>query len=239
MKKYLLLLSLLLVILLTSCGSADMHDPDETNEPKTVYSFNIDTLSFIDDDTYDILNGYSNNHTDFMYALNTISNDNITETEIAAFEHLLTVFDELSIKGKKSYSQILTYSNKDLQDMCEAYNVTLEPIDIFTFNLLKSYQENKTDYKFYNVTMLKNDYIEMRLNREISIEESTALDELQKLHTSYYSTTYSTFTLKTFTFDTLMKEYTDNISYNPTEEELAQLEIAFNILIELDSLNSH
>mgnify|MGYP006883077800 CR=1 FL=1 len=236
MKKYLLLLSLLLVILLSACGAADQEPhEDEIKDPVAVYEFNIKTLSFIEDDTYDILSGYSDNHTDFLYALNTIQNESITDTEIAAFDHLLTVFDELEEKGKKSYPQILTYSNKELQEMCESYGVTLEPIDIFTFNLLKSYQENITEYKFYNVNISRNDYIEMRLDRDISTDEIYALNQLQMLHTGYYASSYTTFSIDTYSFSELIDKYSKQTSIAFSEEMLAVVEIAYNILVEMEN----
>jgi len=144
--------------------------------------------------------------------------------------------DALVNEAQISYETLSNYSSADFKDLCENYSVTVTVLDVITFNTYKSLiAELKDVYDQETFPISKRQYVETRLNRELSNEEFTAM---LIMYDHYYMLAdyYETQPFIQMTFDELLLEFKNRLSFEPIGEDLTQLQLAYDIILSLKTL---
>ena len=235
MKKILLILIAFIVILFSACSAE--HEPNPEDEVLSIYhnfSFSFKTLTFTDTSRSDILFGLSDNGEEFFIAYDKITNVPFSAEEELAYREVLTILDQLNSESSVSMNRLLEYSLEEFSDECEKYGIEVSLTNVIMFNSFKELLETIIEDRGTSfVGISKVDYLNIRLGRTLTNDEKQSLELLQM---SYYEVTryqsnYENFI--TATYDEVI-EYFENNSVTLTDIEKEQIQVALDILNELN-----
>ena len=234
MKKLLLLFTMSIIVLLAGC-MADSVEPEVQEvsiHDKIIYS--TSGMSYKYSSESDILYQVDQRYFDFVVINENVLQYNLSSDEQRAYEQLFDIMDNLTASSSFSYRSIDNYSSQDFKDFSDSSQIELTLDDIVTFNALKNLiPDIETSLETTSSEITKIAYIEKLLDRTLSVEEITALDFMQTNYTELYYYDYHGFDFKTKTLNDLLFEFETKMSYVPTESEIAQLQIAYDIVTEL------
>ncbi len=232
MKKLTGLILVGILVLLSGCGSNE----DIINEPTAVIYENLyygwSGMSYSNTPNYDILYQIDDTYLDFIILYEKIMETDLTQEEKIAYEQVLDIVDQLEADSLYRHSQIIDLSSKEFNDLCEDNSITVTLVDIVTFNMLKELiSEMKIALNSQSSSIAKLSYIEIKLEITLSNEDKEALDLLQNRYSDLFidNPNYS-FDFKTKTLEDLLLDFESNIGYIPTDDELIELETAYDIL---------
>ena len=228
MRKTLLLTMFLIVVLLSGCASESDDEPTgESSRFDSYLSYDFDTFTYTNTDESDILYGIGSASTDYIIMTNR--EQELTTSEEEAYKSLFTGLDEVNAADQTfSYDQITTYSSRDIEDYAGKSNLDITITDIITFNAMKSDLE---DYESdYPTRISKQDYIEVRIDRELTPDELQGFYLLQEYYFELIYYNEVTYSFEANTFDELLILFNDNTGYTPLEDDKPKLESAYNIL---------
>ncbi len=232
MKKILLLLFIGITVLLSSCSSMEEEPAEEYDIINGFLTYDWDTMSYTNTSTYSIMYETGNIVADFLLIHDkALLNEELSLSKETAYIQLLLIIDEIATKSNTDHSDIINYSSADFKANCDAYSITITTTDIVTFNSFKdTVLDIESSSNRNSISVI--DYIEYRLGESLTSEEILSLDLLQS---SYYELTrnFGFFDINTHLLDALLVEFKDQIGFDPTPEELLQLEEAYNIIINL------
>ena len=232
MKKLIGLFLVAILVLLSGCSASD----DVIDEPTAVIHenlyYSLGSMSYTNTPDYDILYQVDDTYEDFVILHEKIMNTDLTQGEKTAYEQVLDIIDQVEKLSPFSYSQIIDFSSKEFNDLCESKSIILSLVDVVTFNALKElFSEMRIVLNTKSSSIAKLSYIEIRLDVTLSTEEIESLDLLQNRYSELFSydSNYS-FDFKTKSLEDLLLDFESNIEYIPSDNELLELEIAYDIL---------
>ncbi len=233
MKKLLLLIVIGLVFLMSGC-MAEMEPEVETVEIYDSISYRSSGMSYTNTLESDILYLAQDTYFDFALLYDEVMDVSLSVNEQVAYEQLLGVIDELNENTRLSYPEILNLSSGNFNIQCKDNSIPITLEDIVSFNSFKSlFEEVKTTYNTSPSSISKISYIEMRLDISLTNEEINALDKLQTLYFELYQHTHHPFDFGNRDLTELIILFESDIPYVPSESEIIQLEIAYDIIKEL------
>ena len=232
MKKLIGLLLVGILVLLSGCAASE----DITNEPSAVIYENLyyswSSMSYTNTPDYDIFYQVEDSYEDFIILHEKIMEDDLTSKEKVAYKQVFDIIDQAEELSTYNYSQIIDFSSKEFNDLCETKSITLTLVDVVTFNDIKELiSEIKTALNTKSSSISKLSYIEKRLDITLSSDETQALVLLQDKYSElFHYSSYDSFNFKTKALEDLLLDFENNISYTPSDNELIELEIAYDIL---------
>lgn len=230
MKKRILLLLVVLTTLLSSCAAKEGNLDVPQMDLNDYLQYNFDTATYNNTHEYDLIFGIHNYKTEFYHMYNKAIEqgyltEDLSETQIDSFDSFFAKLEEIN----QHDLSIFEMDAKELQSLFAANNVELEVMDVFTF---KSIKEVFASLQDQTIKITRLDYIETLLTRPLTKEERISFEKYHSLINEIFESAseplYLGITLDEF------KETAKNVIYrDPTDEELAEVEIAYNILEEL------
>lgn len=234
MKKLTLLFYLFSLVFLVGC-MAEMDKPDdlEDSEDPSMSSnifYNWNTMTFTNTSQYNILYNTSNPSKDFKIVSETVNNMVLSDAKIEGYESTIVILDSYATYSGNDLSESLSYTSDELLTKTRAYDIEVNAMDIITYNALKVeidlVKEKLGGNSFY---MTKENYIEARIERDLTTSEVSALEYLQ---TKFFElqATKKPFLIEDNSFEVLIAFLETELTFTPTEEERITLETAFNII---------
>lgn len=233
MKRWITMFTIILIGLLSAC-SADM-DQDPMNEPmdisfdETIY-YSWNTMTFTNVPEYDILYHTGSPQTDYFIAYQNAASEELTENQQAAYQTTIDAIVILNQTTSFSIAEIETYSSGDFNTYLEDAGIDVSAAMLFTFVTLQQ-QAEENAYRYVRLT--KKEYIELRLERDLTTEEEDALSLLQDYYVELTAIHQSSYLLTQDSFEALIDELTNELNEVLTIEEQDVLETAYNIIQEL------
>lgn len=225
MRKLGLLLLILFMFLLAGCSPQEPLSEEVSIYEDLYWSFN--SMNFTDTVQNDILFDVGSTFEDFVILHNHILGGSLSVQESDAYTQLLTLMDEVVSKAHVNFFTVSSYSSSELRDACQTYSILLTIDDIVTFNSYKEFIETIKDSTYY---ISKIDYINLRLSRTLTTTEIQSLDFLQGFYTQLIASNPSVL-LSEMTFQQLLVGLAVQLSYEPTVDEQARLEVAYDIIM--------
>ena len=233
MKKLLLLFTMSIVVLLAGC----MAEQEPQHIESTVYDkllYSTSRMSYSNTSSSDILYYVDNTYFDYIILNERVMENNLTLEEASAYESLFIVLDKLNSSSSFSYPDIDDFNTQDFKDLSTTYDIQITMGDIVTYNALKTSIPNiKATLKTRSSSISKIDYMELMLGRTLTNDEVTSLELLQTNYNELYQYDFVIFDFRIKSLEDLLFEFETKISYVPTESELTQLQIAYDIVTEL------
>lgn len=228
MRRLLLLTILLFVVVLSGCSANREMDPNEE-----LYSFDsylmydLETLRYSTSNKADILYEVGSVSTDYIITKNRMSE--LSENEEAAYKSTLSLIDTVNVQATTfSLQEITTYSSSDLADYAYASNVELTITDVITFNTIKAEIE---EFQTSNIPIISREhYVAALIDRELTTEEVNGFYLLQEEYFVLVDNNDITYSFKTNTFEELLVLFDTYMGYVPSNEDLINLELAYNVL---------
>jgi len=229
MRKTLLLTMFLIVVLLSGCAMKSEEEPyGESSSFDSYLNYDFDTLTYTNTNESDLLFNLGSASSDYIIMTKEEQGE-LSDISIEAYGSILNVLDQIaSLDYTFHFEEITTYSSRDLEDFAGKVQLELTITDIITFNSIKSDIESYTDSYVSGIS--KQDYIENRIDRDLTPDELQGFFILQE---RYYELMYyneATYSFETNTFEELLLLFNDKIGYTPLEENEPKLEAAYNIL---------
>lgn len=235
MKKYLFLMLVVFVTLLSACAA--QMDPDEDYDPSdkeygssltTYMVFQWGSLTYAPSNPSDILYGYTSPEYDYLYVIS--EEESFTEQKYDAYQSTFIKLVELDYRvGTFSLINLDQYTTDDIKELAEANDLEISAYDIFTVNAI---QDDFTNYQLTNYysRISKIEYIEQRLDTELSEEEIASLIYLQDVMNDLIYANEEIMFYNITTFEQLLNHLERDISMVPNIDEKLLLEQAFNIM---------
>ncbi len=180
MKKRLLVL-LILLLVLTGCAG---YQPKDGQIQPNLY-FSETSLTYTETPRNDIFYQIGNIETDFFILYQVYRGYPLEQSAKDNYHLLLSYLKLYQSLNATSYTEILNYTSKELNDALDSIDVTPSITDVVVFNEIKTFvQELKSNQ--YSGEISKNLYIELRLGRTLTQDEIASLEVLQY----YYQKSY-------------------------------------------------
>lgn len=170
MKKIWLLITLITLSFLSACAAMEDPNPDPDPGNSEYFMFVKDEFDFRFHYT-DMYAGINYQHSDFFFVFDSYLKDTLSQTEINSLQTLFLALQETPIR----MSILMNQDLESFKTTLEAYDVDPTPELLLTFNLLKELYQTLPDI----VQVDKLDFIEYRLDRELTQEEVQSLETLE------------------------------------------------------------
>lgn len=222
MKKIFLLVSLLLMMFFVGCAASPMESQIYIDED---ISFSYVEGEFLDISDKDIINGILDHDKDRVIMLEYAVEKGKIESVSSNVIHLLDIISAIEFESEYSFKYITEQSSSSFNDLAENYYDSLDKLsidDIIAFNDLKQLL-----LELNTIRINKINYLEYRLNKEMTQSEIIDLDILQDYYlvliNNYYSYDLSNVDSSQFISDLM------DMGYLISEEKKASIENAFAI----------
>jgi hypothetical protein len=215
------LLVFVLFLLLIGCSEQQYEQPVEFSEPLT-YSF--ESLRYMKSSSQDIIFMITDNELDLKLALRQAQDQLLIESLPASVDDIIVLLDQISEAAGVSLKTIMAYSSSELLTVATAHAVDLAIDDIVGFNDLKAI----LDQLGGSIRIDKVDFIESRLERELSEDELQGFDLLQEFVNSIIYNNRQ-FSLLSTDSEALRLEL-ETLYTPPSEDEILLILDAFAIL---------
>ena len=221
MRKLMLLFLVILIAVLSSCGSNGEMDGDYVFfESRITYDFEKATFNNAPNDFF--LGETHDYESEFylMYSIAKSSGDleqDLTENEQTAFDNF---FQKLELLDQHN-NNIFVLDSSELKDLFEANSLEIEAIDIFTFNAIKNLFDTLSD-NYYSIT--KTEFLELILDRSLTEIEQESIVYLYDINNEIYEDN-----ILLYSYDDLVVLIENTYNKILSTEELNKLEIAYNI----------
>ena len=231
MKKLLLISLVTLMILLNACGQSSDEPITDYDSVYGYLEYDWYTMSYTDT-PYLITNNSSTLIDDFIILHDlTLSEEELSLSAITAYTNVFVMLEALHNSSNMNYSLLLNYSSSEIKDKCDKYSIDLTITDIVSFNsLTQLIDEIKASQ--YSSSILILDYIEYRLDVELSNEEIESLALLQYFYYDLMRQTQD-FEIK----DTLLEDFLlEILNVNGIEleaEDLIKIDDAYDLILAL------
>lgn len=229
MKKILMLFLFFVLLFLTACSSQETsHIPISIHDH---LRFSYASMTYTDTREYDILFEVGNPSKDFIILYNYTQAEALTIEEVSSIDEISVVLTSVSIASAITYSSLLELPSQDFNELAASHSITLTLSEIVAFNEMKtkiSVLKNSLTTNGYLIS--KIDYIENRIDRQLTTEEITSLELLQDY---FYRLNYPqiNYTLNSSAGLNYFSEAIQTITVDPpTVIELSQLELAYAII---------
>lgn len=228
MKKIFLISILLLIVLLSGCASPDQEEDTEKYTFNSVLPYNSSSLTFTKTSRGDMLYSSGSPSTDYVIMLN--EDNELSQTERDAYVSLFVIIEVIA-EGQMNFSYIslLSYTSQEFSDLASNAGIELTVSDIIMFNTLKTSLEELMLSSHLTV-ITRQEYIEIRLDRDLTLDEISGLSLLQEKISEMQVYENEYFNFETETFETLLLQLENTITFVPTEVEETNLLLAFNIV---------
>ena len=219
MKKYLLILLVFLVTILSACSAEADHYEELNFQSELVFNFETGTFNNTPDDFF--MNGIYDYQKEFylLYSIaksKGIVTEDLTENEVTAFNNF---FEKLEILNKHN-TEIFILDSTRLKELFEANSIEVEAIDIFTFNAIKNVFDTINTEQFH---ITKRVLIELIIERELTIIEVEAINYFYDLSSEMYNDNLLDYSLEE------VINLIENHFGSLTLEDQTKIEIAYNI----------
>lgn len=224
MKKiWLLLMTVLMIVLLSSCSA---YDGDPMQNIDSELYFNWSTLTYTQLERIDIFNQASQPIDDLVVLHQVAFNEPLDASIRLAYENLLNILLPLSIDAHINVGTLLNKRSSELQTLAKQYDYTLALSDIVVFNELKVFKE---DVETLDVTLSKVDYFEARTAITLTIEQKQDIDLLQ-LYFIMSNEDQALDSFSAYTYEQLEALFM-MLPDAPTEEEQIALASAYDLMM--------
>jgi hypothetical protein len=234
MKRWIVILTITLIGLLSGCSSGEM-DMDPDYEPTEIYFddyvvFSWNTMTFTDVSEYDILYQIGTPVLDYFIAYNNAGLEGLSTNQLNAYQTTIESIVILDQSTSFRLADLDTYTSTEFVSFLTDAGIDISPTKLFTFATLQEQAETR---EFQSVRLTKREYIEDRLSRALTIEEVTALSSLQEYYVQLKAVEHSNYDISQDSFQQLLSEIEGELNTVLTSEEQTELETAYNIIQEL------
>jgi hypothetical protein len=225
MKK-IFVLSLILLMIFVGCSSS-YNLPETSIYDSITYSY--ENLSFENIDQNDILYGVYDDYQDIKIMAEKAVEDELVNEVPDNISDILSTLKTIGDASLDSLDNLVALSSSDLNALATSNSITLTVEDIVSFNNLKSFTQSLIG----RTSISKFEYLEYRLDRNLTSEEKEALNLLQEVYLDLRRSDYNLI-LTNLDFADLELEI---IQFNSqvSDEVLDKIEIGFNLIKNIDS----
>lgn len=228
MKKIITLLSFLFMMFLWGCSEQPEYTTLVDFEEQIQYDFTTVKFNRIDRD--DLMNYLIDEASDLEFMLLEATNQNQNETLGESLNGVIDTLSFLSKRANVSFGDLLNYSASELNTLATESDVSLTVDDIVGFyDLVQVLSELDA-----TISISKVDYVELKLGRDLTSTEITALTDLQYA----YSTLrwYRDFDITEKTFLEIVDDL-DGINYEATQSDYDSMEIGYDLLMSIINID--
>lgn len=232
MKRLMLFFSMILVLILSACMAEE--EPYHDNTDLSDYlSYSWESMTFTTNRSFDILIDTGNAYDDYIILLDKYGTISLTEEQALAYKSTFSIFDQIDQSTDFEYGKIATTSAESFIRYSDLVQLELTTADVISYYSIKSEVESLKTMPTGSFVIQKQDYVEYRLNRELTIYEINSLDYLQSTYSLLVFEQGRSINFKTSTFDEVLTVFNDHLHYTPNDNERERLLTAYNILQEL------
>lgn len=227
MKKILCALSLIAFMFLFGC-SASMEYTTIIGHGLNDVQYNMVNLRFSYLNESDLVHYVADEGKDFKIMLNIAYENEVIESLLDSNNGVIDTLILISDESEKTLYFMLNHSVTELNELAEANSITLTVDDIVGFIDLLAIREQFSGSLFLS----KTEYLELRLGRELTLEEENGLTNFQDGYNQLYITFNKNYNIENITFLQIVDDL-DGLGYGYTQEDYDSMEIGYDLIIGL------
>lgn len=232
MKKIIMIVLIGLILILSSCSSMDIDEHNDYQTVQDLVSYNYGSMSFNNTSESNILYGLNDHYLDFKYTYNTLSNTELTLEEETAYQSLFVITERIEDELSIPLPVLLTKTSSEFNGYATRINVVLRIDDIVLFNTLKTVNIELKELSITTqVKITTIVYIELKLDISLTDSEIESLDLLQQKINELHQSSNDNFNISENLLDDLLALFVNYIEYVPTESELIELAVAYDLVL--------